>query len=134
MSKKSADQPQVIPLCAEELTVDKIEKLAARTVVTKSVSHEVVPVTMGLRHDSYEITRRSVGQAVTGEAPSVRQEGDAVIVPVLEERLVKQLFVAEEIVLTPKSSISVHREDVTVRRENVKVERSELSGNTKEQK
>jgi uncharacterized protein (TIGR02271 family) len=88
----------VIPLVEETLHLGKrlVETGRVRVSLTTEVVEEVLRET--LRHRHAEVERRPVGRMVT-EAPAVRQEGDMIIVPVVEEVLVveKRLMLREEI-------------------------------------
>jgi len=94
-------------------------------VITKSVQTDLVPVEVELRKQGYQITRRPVGVPVDA-VPQVKYEGEVMVVPIVEERLVRQLFVTEEILIAPEITSSTHREEVELRREHVQVQRTEL--------
>jgi stress response protein YsnF len=88
----------VLPLIEEGLSLDtrSVETGRVRVSLTTEVVEEVLRETLRSRHA--EVERRAVGQTVT-EAPRVRQEGNVVIIPVVEEVLVveKRLVLREEI-------------------------------------
>jgi uncharacterized protein (TIGR02271 family) len=88
----------VLPLLEEELNLNTrlVETGRVRVSVTTEVVEEVLRETLRTRRA--EVERRAVGQTIT-EAPHVRQEGNVVIIPVVEEVLVveKRLVLREEI-------------------------------------
>ncbi|MFC0388724.1 DUF2382 domain-containing protein [Muricoccus vinaceus] len=88
----------VIPLVEETLQVSKrlVETGRVRISLTTEVVEEVLRETLRSRYA--EVERRPVGRVVT-EAPAVRQEGNVIIVPVVEEVLVveKRLMLREEV-------------------------------------
>ncbi len=69
--------------------------------------------------------RVPVGRVVQ-EAPQTRQEGDTLIVPVLEEVLVveKRLVLKEELHIRKRSSERVEQQTVRLRSENVEIEQT----------
>lgn len=87
-----------IPVVEETLRLDKrvVETGRVRVSLSTDEVQEVLRETLRTRRA--EIERRAVGQVVT-EVPQVRQEGDVVIIPVVEEVLVveKRLVLREEI-------------------------------------
>ncbi|WP_052403012.1 DUF2382 domain-containing protein [Muricoccus aerilatus] len=89
---------EVIPLVEEVLRLDK--RIVETGRVRVSLSTETVEETLRetLRSRRAEVVRVPVGREVT-EVPATRQEGDVMIVPVVEEELVvaRRLIVREEI-------------------------------------
>jgi stress response protein YsnF len=88
----------VLPIVEETLHVDKrlVETGRVRVSLSTSVEEEILRETLRTRHA--EVERKPVGRTVT-EVPRVRQEGDVVIIPVVEEVLVveRRLVLKEEI-------------------------------------
>jgi len=66
-----------------------------------------------------------VGRVVS-EAPQTRQEGDTLIVPILEEVLVveKRLMLKEELHIRKQSSERTERQTIRLRSEQVKIEQT----------
>jgi uncharacterized protein (TIGR02271 family) len=89
---------EAVPLLREELRVEKRNVLTGKVRVRSVVDvvEEVARAT--LEDQRVEVTRVPVGKEID-EAPSVRTEGDVVIVPVIEEVLVveKRLVLKEEL-------------------------------------
>ena len=89
---------EAVPLLREELRVEKRNVLTGKVRVRSVVDvvEEVARAT--LEDQRIEVTRVPVGKEID-EAPSVRTEGDVVIVPVIEEVLVveKRLVLKEEL-------------------------------------
>jgi len=67
---------------------------------------------------------------VVAEAPGVRDEGDELVVPVLEEVLVvqKQLFLREELRISRRRTESRGRRQVTIRSEEAEILRRPADG------
>ena len=113
-----------IPLVEEELRVDKQPVTAGKVSVHTVVDafEEVVRET--LESERVEVSRVSIDREVQ-TAPAVRTEGDALIIPVLEEVLVveKRLVLKEELHvrrLVSEESVEI---PVTVRKQRAVVER-----------
>jgi len=123
---RPAQQPLVIPVLREELRVGirKVDTGGVRIHKTVRVRDEQVEAS--LLHDAVEVRRVPVDRVVAmSEAPATRQEGDTLIVPVLEEVLVieKRLRIKEEIHITRTAREEQLAESVTLRSEQVDIER-----------
>jgi uncharacterized protein (TIGR02271 family) len=114
----------VIPVAEERLAWQKRTVETGRLRITKRVSTHVEEIDDSLRQEAIEIERVAVNRPVDGPVP-IRQEGDTLIVPVLEERVVveKQLVLKEELHITKRRIESRQPRQVTLRREEVSVER-----------
>lgn len=118
------DEAFVPPVLEETLCVD-VHKVEERVSVHTKVHERAELVELLLRTDSLDIERVKLDQVVQ-TAPVVREEGDLLIVPVLEEILVveKRLILCEEIRIGRSRTMQPHHEIVRLRREEVIVERS----------
>ena len=69
------------------------------------------------------VDRVPIGSFVN-EAPAIRQEGDTIIVPVFEERLVveKRLFLTEELRIRVDERQQVTKHTVNLRREHADID------------
>ena len=115
----------VVPVIVEELEVRTRTVESGGAVRLRKLVHEdTVTVDEPLSTETYEVERVAVGRPVEGAVP-VRHEGDTMIVPVLEERLVtrRQLVLVEEIRLTRRTHTYREPRTVTLRREEVVAER-----------
>lgn len=108
----------------EFLEVERRTHTTGTVRVTKQVQERQVTLDEVLRHEWVEVERVPVGRAIEGPL-EVRYEGDVVIVPIVEERLVvtKQLVLTEELRLTRHSGTHREPQQVRLRREEVIVER-----------
>ena len=125
---------EVIPVLREELKVSKREVETGRVTVHKTVSERDENVEMLLRQTDVSVERVPVGRTVT-EAPATREEGDVLIIPVMEEVLVveKRLVLKEELHIRKTTSERTAHEVVRLRTENVQIEPTgnvTVSGNT----
>jgi uncharacterized protein (TIGR02271 family) len=127
-----AQTGEAIPLLTEELHVEKRNvatgKIRVRSVV--DVVEEVARAT--LEEQRIEVTRVPIGQEVA-EAPSVRTEGDVVIVPVLEEVLVveKRLVLKEEVHIRRHVAREDFEVPVTLRKQRGVIEHMTADGQTR---
>jgi uncharacterized protein (TIGR02271 family) len=120
--------PLTIPVLREELQVGvrRVERGGVRIV--KSVSVEQQQAEAELVRDAVDVRRVPIDRVVAlSEAPAARQEGDTLIVPVLEEILVveKRLRIKEEIHITRTAHTEHVSEPVSLRSEQLTVERFE---------
>jgi uncharacterized protein (TIGR02271 family) len=117
----------VIPVVEETLSVDKIVvETGAAVRVHKRVEEFTTTAEQTLLRDQYEVMRVPVDRVVD-QAPAVREEGDSIVVSVVEERLVttKVLVLVEEIRLTRREVAAVAEHTMTLSREIATVERRE---------
>ena len=118
------DAALVIPRVEERARVEKRPLVTGRVRVTKQVTEHRETVDEPLLAEEVEVRRVPVERWLDGPA-GPRQEGDTLVVPVLEEVLVveKRLRVKEELHITRRSRERHHPQEVTLRREEVRVER-----------
>lgn len=115
----------IVPVVAQELEVKKRTVESGRVRITKEVRERVEEVEEPLARERVFVERVAIDQVVT-EPPATRQEGDTLIVPVVEEVLVveKRLVLKEELRITRVRSVEMSPpEHVTLRSEDVRVER-----------
>jgi uncharacterized protein (TIGR02271 family) len=122
-----AEQPEreeMIPLAEEQIEVAKREIERGRVVVRKHVDTREEIAEAVLHQDELSVERVPLGVPVD-VAPPVREEGDVLIVPVLEEQLVIQtrLILKEELRITRHRRSETFREPVRLRAERVEVAR-----------
>lgn len=124
----SADPPSaegtVLPVIEEQLHVGKREVVTGTIRVHKEVREEQVTVDEPLMVERIEVERVPINRVVSA-APAPRQEGDVLVVPVVEEEIVisKQLVLKEEVHLRRVREERHAPQQVNLRREDVKVER-----------
>lgn len=121
------DETLVIPIFEETLRVD-VRKVEERVSVRTKVHERDEVVETMLRGDTLDIERVKLDQVVQ-TAPSVREEGDLLIIPVLEEVLVveKRLILREEIRIRRTQQTRPAEQTVRLRREEAIVERSSVT-------
>jgi uncharacterized protein (TIGR02271 family) len=122
------EQETVIPLLEEELSVDKRVVETGRVRVARVThSHEQI-VDELLHHEKVEVERVPVDRPIE-VMPSIRQEGDVTIVPVVEEvlKVERSLVLKEEVYIRRIKTTERHQEQVTLRRQEATVSRSPVT-------
>jgi len=116
---------EVIPVIQEAIRVEKREFESGRVVVHKTVVERDEVVDIILRQQDLSVERVPVGRVVE-EAPQTRQEGDTLIVPILEEVLVvkKRLVLKEELHIRKQSSERTEQKTVRLPSEQVEIEQT----------
>lgn len=118
-----------IPVIEEELT------LARKTLETGRVRVRTVPQER-TDHVSEPLSRTDIvvehvpRDEEIERIPPLRDEDGTIVVSVVEERLVKRLFLVEEVRLTRRTSTKLIDQEITLRSQHVVVERE---GTTKEE-
>ena len=118
----------VIPLAEEAVSVSKREVETGRVQVALTTETETVVAREVLRGRRVEVERVPVGRALAeGEAPPrSREEGDTLVVPLVEEVAVvaKRLVLREEVRVRFVATEAPFEEAVEVRRQPAAVERA----------
>jgi uncharacterized protein (TIGR02271 family) len=120
----SAAETHVIPVIEETLDVQKRRVETGGVRLSKTVREREALVDEPLSRDEVTVERRTVNRVVDA-LPTVRQEGDTLIIPVVEEILVieKRLNLKEEVHITTRRVEARMPQTVTLRHEEVTVER-----------
>jgi stress response protein YsnF len=118
----------VIPLAEETIAVSKREVETGRVHVALTTETETVVAREMLRGRRVEVERVPVNRTLAeGEPPpQSREEGDTLVVPVIEEVavVVKRLVVREEVRLRFVPTEVPFEEEVAVRRQRATVDRT----------
>jgi uncharacterized protein (TIGR02271 family) len=116
--------PIIVPLLAEELSVAKQQVVTGRVHIATVTREEAALVDEVLASERVEIERVPVGKTVD-RAPGVREEGDTLIIPVVEEVLVveRRLLLKEEVRVRRVREVARHQERVSVRRQEATITR-----------
>ncbi len=120
---------EAIPLHEEVLSVGKRAVERGRLRVTTAVHERDESVDQDLESETLEVVRVPVGRPVE-LAPAPRQDGDVLILPVLEEQLVvtKRLILKEELHIHKRTVRRTERVTATLRSEEAVVVREDPSG------
>jgi stress response protein YsnF len=123
--EEAKDKDQVVvPLHAEEVSVAKRRVVTGQVKVGKITRESEQLVEELLEHEHVEIERIAIGKQVD-KAPAVREEGDTLIIPILEEIVVveRRLFLKEEIRVRRTREKQPYQERVVVRKQEAVITR-----------
>ena len=124
--KETKDKDQVvIPLHAEEVSVAKSRVLTGQVKVGTVTKESEQLVEEMLEHEHVEIERIAIGKEVD-KAPAVRQEGDTLIIPILEEIVVveRRLLLKEEVRVRRTREKQPYQERVVIRKQEAVITRT----------
>ena len=98
MTVDPAGDDLIVPVVEEQATVSKTLVETGRVQVSTRLEEKASLVREALRHEDVVVERVPIGETVE-TAPSIRQEGDTFIYPIVEEVLFvqKRLILKEEI-------------------------------------
>jgi uncharacterized protein (TIGR02271 family) len=115
----------VIPVAEEVVAIEKRIRETGKVRIHKTIREEEEEVTLPLIRETVEIERVPVDRVVESPLPP-RQEGDTLIVPVVEEVLVveKKLVLKEEVHIRTVRAETEKTEHITLRKEEVTIDRS----------
>ena len=112
----------------EVITIDKRVVETGHVRVRTLVDDEVVRLTDIVNRGAVEVERVAIGTQIA-VAPGIREDGDYLIIPIVEERLVveKRMFLVEE-VRVRRTTVAVPVELKTTRRVmRVEIERNDAA-------
>ena len=118
-----SEQDIVIPVIEEQVSIGKSVIATGSVIIKKKVEEDSETVIVPLLHDEHSVEHVPVNVFVD-ELPSIRYEGDMIVIPVLKEILVKRVLLVEEIRISRQSVQTNEEHTVQLRRETVSVERT----------
>jgi len=120
---KDKDQV-VVPLHAEEVSVAKKRVVTGQVKVGTITRESEQLVEELLEQEHVEVERTAIGKQVD-KAPPVREEGDTLIIPILEEIVVveRRLLLKEEIRVRRTREKQPYQERVVVRKQEAVITR-----------
>lgn len=118
------DRETVIPVFEEELSVAKRVVETTRVRVSRVTHTHQQLVDELLQQEKVEVEHVPIDRQVEA-MPSVRQEGDVTIIPVVEEvlKVERHLVLKEEVHIRRIKTTERHQEVVTLRRQEAQVTR-----------
>jgi uncharacterized protein (TIGR02271 family) len=122
---RSQEETKVIPVIEEVLKVDKKLVETGRIHLRKEIDEEEKQIEIPLMNESYEVERVKVKDQIFDQVPSIRHEGDVIVIPVIKEvaEIKIRYEVTEEIHLKKNKTITPHTEQVTLKKEKVIIQR-----------
>jgi len=117
----------VIPVFEENLSVAKRVVETARVRVSRVTHDYQQMVDEMLQHEKVEVERVPIDRPVEA-MPSVRQEGDVTIIPVVEEvvKIERHLVLKEEVHIRRVKHTERYQETITLRRQEAVISRHPL--------
>jgi uncharacterized protein (TIGR02271 family) len=122
----AAGEEITIPILREEVIIRTREVQSGGVRVHKLVNERTETVEQPTRREQIDVERVTVGRVIDdNNVPHARQEGDTLIIPILEEMLVveKRLVLKEEVRITRRRTEDVEQIQVVLREEDVQIER-----------
>jgi uncharacterized protein (TIGR02271 family) len=123
--EQTNDKDQVVvPLHAEEVSVAKRRVVTGQVKVGTITRESEQLVEELLEHEHVEVERIAIGKQVD-KAPPVREEGDTLIIPILEETVVveRRLLLKEEVRVRRTREKQPYQERVVVRKQEAVITR-----------
>jgi len=117
-----------VPVIEEELEVGKRRVEGDRVSVRTVARERTELVEQPLESMEVEVERIAIDREID-TAPEIRNDGDTMIIPIVEERLVveKRLFLREEVHVHRRRVVTQFRQNVTLRSQEVVVERRDAA-------
>ena len=118
------DEDIVVPINAETATVSRRRNVTGRVTVATTTRTRDELIDELLRNEHAEIERVVLRQFVD-EDPGIRQEGDVLVIPILEEVVVveRRLVLKEEVRVRRVITTEHHRETITLREQDAVITR-----------
>ena len=122
-----AERETVIPLLEEQFSVAKRVVETARVRVSRVTHDHQQLVDELLNHEKVEVEHVPVDRRID-TMPSIRQEGEVTIIPVVEEvlKVERCLVLKEEVHIRRIKTTERHQEQVTLRKQEVLVSRTPI--------
>jgi uncharacterized protein (TIGR02271 family) len=123
-SRATSIESPTLTLLAEELAVTKEAVETGRVRISKHTHTKTVAIDEDLLRNSAEIETIPIGRQIS-EMPSVRHEGETMIIPIVEEviHVERRLYLKEEIKITQRKTTEKFHDDVTLRYQEAVVTR-----------
>jgi len=124
---------EVIPLLEESVSIGKRSVERGRVRIDVRVSQREQVLEQTLQRRDVEVERVPINRVVE-TVPVARQEGDVMIIPVVEEEvvMVKRLVLREEIHIRQRTTQRTEQFSVTVRSESAEISRDGIRPDTTE--
>jgi len=128
--QQEKSEERAVPVIEEELVAGTRAVKTGSIRVRKSVERVRKQIDMPVMRDVVKVSRVPVNRRVAA-VPAIRQEGDTLIVPVVEEELVvkRRLVLKEEIHIVRRRVDDHASKTVTLGREHATIERLDSEGN-----
>jgi uncharacterized protein (TIGR02271 family) len=121
----------IVPLATEEISVSKRIVPTGRVQVSRVTRQREEIVDELLSREHIEVERIAVGEPVDA-MPAVREEGDTIVIPIVEEVLTieRRLVLKEEVRIRKVRKTERYEERVTLRKQEAEVARLPVKNST----
>lgn len=123
-----AESIKTMQLAEEQVTISKQRHVDGRLRLERNTHSVEKLLETELSSDDVYIEHVALNQPVTGEdSPQVRQEGDVLIIPVIEEQveIIRRKVLKEEIRIHKRTKTETFRQSVTLRNQEVTITKEE---------
>lgn len=128
MRIESAGSPEVVlPLHEEQASITKQPIVTGRVRISRVTHEHGQLLNEALVREQIEINRTPIGQLIEA-MPPIRQEGDVIVIPIVEEILVveRRLVLKEEVRVRRVRTSKNYGERVMLRRQEAVVSRDQF--------
>jgi uncharacterized protein (TIGR02271 family) len=116
----------VLPVIEEHMVVTREVVETGKVIIQKRVTEEEASINIPLIQEGYQIERMPGQKELFAKYPSVRYEGEDMIIPVVREVVVveKRYEVTEELRVVKTKTEVPYLQQITLLKENVEVKRT----------
>jgi len=120
-----SDGKIVVPVIEEQVVISKEIVETGKVLIKKRVKEEEAFINIPLIQEGYQVERRPGKKELLTHHPSIRHEGDKMIIPVVREVLVveKRYEVTEEVHVIKTKTEVPNMQQITLLKEEVQIER-----------
>ena len=125
MASASHDDDLRVPLGAEHFEITRERVVTGRVKVSTVTRERRETISELVSSEHAEVKRIAVGELID-EIPAIREEGDTIVIPIVEEVLVveKKLLLREEVRVRRVQHLEHRHEEVTLREQDAVITRS----------
>lgn len=126
--QQQAEQQDVIPLAEEQAEVSTTRVVDRRVRIHRSTTTAEKLLETELWHEEVEITHVEKNETLEGGYfPQVRQEGDVLIVPVIEEQveIIRRHILKEEVHIHKLKKNEPFQQKVTLRSQEIEISKED---------
>lgn len=116
----------IIPVIEEFITVSKEVVETGKVHIRKQVTEEEATINLPLVQEGYHVERRPGSKELLLQHPSIRHEGENMIIPVVREVLIveKRYEVLEEVHVIKTKTEVPHLQQIILLKESVDIQRT----------
>ncbi len=119
---KQPAESLTVPVIEEQVHLDVVQEVTGKVRIAKIVTSETVQVEVPYTQENVSVERVAINTYVDEAPAAVRYEGDTMIIPILQEVLVKKILLVEELRVTQVRDSSSEPQEVTLRKESVDIQ------------